>query len=221
MADDAGGGDANNEWCTAPGDDLNDGLSPATPKATVQAILADYVLDAGRCGAHRYRRVRAGRATSWLESGDEGSADLPLIFEASPYGVTLTRDVPSSYSVYGWWIDSPYVIVRTATSINYPGSCPKLHENRLRWRGLWLDEWNSHVSGSNCEVRRDRDFVPGGMESWSMALGRLSKTACFEAVLTGTAISILPVAVPLKRFATQRLRGIHFVAASMLTAAST
>jgi hypothetical protein len=35
------------KWCTAPGDDANDGLTPDTPKATVQAIIADYTLRAG------------------------------------------------------------------------------------------------------------------------------------------------------------------------------
>ncbi len=35
------------EWATAPGNDLNNGLTPATPKASVQAILQTYDLNAG------------------------------------------------------------------------------------------------------------------------------------------------------------------------------
>jgi C1A family cysteine protease len=30
---------SNDEWCTAAGDDANDGLSPTSPKATIQAVL--------------------------------------------------------------------------------------------------------------------------------------------------------------------------------------
>ncbi len=35
------------DWTTAPGNDANDGLSPATPKASIAAILAAYDLGAG------------------------------------------------------------------------------------------------------------------------------------------------------------------------------
>ena len=37
---------ANDEWCTAPGNDANLGTSPGSPKATVKAIL-DYDLGPG------------------------------------------------------------------------------------------------------------------------------------------------------------------------------
>ena len=37
----------NDEWCTQPGDDANDGLTPATPKATIQAIIDAYALGPG------------------------------------------------------------------------------------------------------------------------------------------------------------------------------
>jgi parallel beta-helix repeat protein len=35
------------DWTTAPGNDANDGLTPATPKATIQAVLAAYHLGMG------------------------------------------------------------------------------------------------------------------------------------------------------------------------------
>jgi hypothetical protein len=38
---------SNNEYTTAPGDDGNDGLSPATPKASVRAVLETYNLKLG------------------------------------------------------------------------------------------------------------------------------------------------------------------------------
>jgi parallel beta-helix repeat protein len=41
------GATLNDVYCTAPGDDANDGLAPTTPKATLQAILDAYDLEAG------------------------------------------------------------------------------------------------------------------------------------------------------------------------------
>src|SRR5262249_14458922 len=35
------------DWCTAPGNDANDGITPATPKASIAAVLYDYVLRPG------------------------------------------------------------------------------------------------------------------------------------------------------------------------------
>ena len=60
-------------YCTAAGDDENDGLTPATPKATVQAILAAYELepedvilvDAGRYVDGAYPIVVDGTDSGW------------------------------------------------------------------------------------------------------------------------------------------------------------
>ncbi|MGV3663164.1 MAG: S8 family serine peptidase, partial [Prosthecobacter sp.] len=41
------GSTTNDAWCTAVGNDSNNGLTPATPKATVQAIISTYVLEPG------------------------------------------------------------------------------------------------------------------------------------------------------------------------------
>ena len=37
----------NDKYCNALGDDVNDGLTPATPKATLQAVISAYDLEAG------------------------------------------------------------------------------------------------------------------------------------------------------------------------------
>ena len=44
------------DWTTAAGNDANDGLSPATPKASIRAMLEAYDLGPGR---HRSASTRA------------------------------------------------------------------------------------------------------------------------------------------------------------------
>jgi parallel beta-helix repeat protein len=80
---------ANDFWCTAPGDDANDGLTPATPKATVQAILDEYDVDPGdtvRIDTGTY----VSPLTIWVHSLDQGSASAPVTFEGSPFGTTMS-----------------------------------------------------------------------------------------------------------------------------------
>jgi hypothetical protein len=69
-------------WATAPGNDASDGLTPATPKASVSAILKAYDLNSGD-------RVRIDTGTYNLSENifvggdDEGNSTAPLTFEAS------------------------------------------------------------------------------------------------------------------------------------------
>ena len=108
----------NDEWCTAPGDDANDGLTPATPKATVQAILDSYDLEPGDA-------VRIDTGTYDLTANitvgveDAGSGEGQVTFEASPYGVTFDRGSTEDGS-YAWEIAAPYVTLTTATGGKYP-----------------------------------------------------------------------------------------------------
>jgi len=100
---------ANDNWCTAAGDDANDGLTPGTPKATVQAVLSAYTLGPGDT-------VRIDTGTYDLVSGigisppHGGSAAAPVTFAASPYGVMMSGQV---FPV--WGINANYVSVTTAT----------------------------------------------------------------------------------------------------------
>ena len=109
---------ANDAWCTAVGNDANDGLSPAAPKATVQAILSAYDLEPGDI-------VRIDTGTYTLTSNiivgstDGGSASAPVVFEGSPYGTIINRNSTSS-SAYAWSVGAPYVTLRTASSTAYP-----------------------------------------------------------------------------------------------------
>jgi parallel beta-helix repeat protein len=108
---------AHDAWCTQPGDDANDGLSPATPKATVQDVLADYDLEPGDV-------VRIDTGTYTLASnivvgsGDGGDNTAAVTFEASPYGVTINRNNLSSG--YAWQISTPYTHLTTAASDRHP-----------------------------------------------------------------------------------------------------
>ncbi|NQT89290.1 right-handed parallel beta-helix repeat-containing protein, partial [bacterium] len=102
-------------WCTAPGDDANDGLTPATPKATVQAVLATYALRPGDA-------VRIDTGTYSLTSNivvgedDQGSSAGPVTFEGSPNGVLMDRGDTAAGS-YGWHLDGCDYVTLTRLSV--------------------------------------------------------------------------------------------------------
>jgi len=84
------GSTENDEWCTARGDDANDGLSPATPKASIQAILDSYDLEPGdtvRVDTGNY--ALAGDVM--ITAGDGGSSEGYVEIIGSPRGATLNR----------------------------------------------------------------------------------------------------------------------------------
>lgn len=127
---------ANDEWCTATGDDANDGLSPATPKATVRAILSTYDLEPGdtvRIDTGTYNLSSNIQVTS----ADEGDGTAPVTFEASPYGVAINRGNTGSSS-YGWHINhADYVTITTATSIQYPAAPQSWMKVTGGYRGIY------------------------------------------------------------------------------------
>ena len=109
----------NDIWCSAVGNDANDGATPATPKLTVQSVLSIYDLEPGDV-------VCIDTGTYSLTTdinvgiGDGGSTTADVVFEASPYGTVMDRVVSSSSTVYAWKIDTSYVMLRTAQSNVYP-----------------------------------------------------------------------------------------------------
>ena len=165
-------------WCTQPGSDLNDGVAPETPKASVQAILDTYDLEPGDVV-----RIDTGSYTNSgnieVTSDDEGSSTDPIVFDASPYGVQIDRNNTGSGN-YGWHLNHcDYVTVRTATSTNRPTATQSWmkvvggqHGIRLDYAnycrvvrvevalnlvdGVWGDE-SDHVTYSNCLVRANGD----------------------------------------------------------------
>jgi len=109
----------NDAWCTAPGDDANNGLSSGAPKATVQAVLDTYNLQPGHVV-----RIDTGTynlAADVVVDGQDGGDDVaPVTFEASPYGVTIDRNSSVSGN-YVWEILADYVTMTTAVSTAHPG----------------------------------------------------------------------------------------------------
>jgi endoglucanase len=133
-------------WCSAPGNDANDGLTPATPKATVQAVLAAADLASGD-------RVRIDTGNYALSANIEvasrhgGTSANPLVFEASPYGVTFDRGSTTTGS-YGWHINgASYVTLRTARSAAHPGMAQ-------RWLRVMGANIGIHVAGTYCRLER-------------------------------------------------------------------
>jgi hypothetical protein len=132
------------EWATAVGNDANDGLTPATPKASVQAILSSYDLEPGDVV-----RIDTGtyNVTSNIFVGalDGGSAAGRVSFVASPYGVTINRSGTASGAA--WEIAGSYVTVTTATSTKYPAV-------GQRWMVVTGGNDGIYVTGVHAELRR-------------------------------------------------------------------
>ncbi len=134
------------EWCTAPGDDSNHGADPDHPKASVQAILDSYDLEPGDT-------VRIDTGTYLLSANivvsdaDQGSDTSPVTFEASPYGVILSRNGEESWESIVWQIDGGFVTLATATSDRYPGVAQ-------RWMKVTGAATGIRVYGTGCALSR-------------------------------------------------------------------
>ncbi len=132
-------------WCTAPGSDTNDGLTPATPKATVAAVLAAYDLEPGdvvRIDTGTYVLAENIR----INSEDGGSPEAPVTFAASPYGVTINR-ADTAAGAYAWEVhDAENVTITTATSDAHPGSPQRWMRITGASRGVYLYGTGAHVS---------------------------------------------------------------------------
>ncbi|MCX6880455.1 MAG: right-handed parallel beta-helix repeat-containing protein [Verrucomicrobia bacterium] len=130
-------------WCSAAGNDVNDGLTPETPKASVQAVLGEYALKPGDV----VRIDTGGYALSSdivVSGANSGTIDHPITIVASPYGVTFDRAYSNSG---GWGIYGAYVVVTTTSANRYPG----VPQSWMRLRG---SGWNVTIRGSNDRVSR-------------------------------------------------------------------
>jgi len=134
----------NDNWCTAVGNDSNDGLTPATPKATVQAIIGAYDLGPGDTVC-----IDTGtyNLTSdiLIESSDEGSAEAPVSFVASPYGVTIDRGMADPSAV--WRVGAKYITLTTAESARYPSVAQSF--TKITGGGCGVD-----IDGEGCCISR-------------------------------------------------------------------
>lgn len=129
------------EWCTSPGDDSNDGLDPATPKASVQSVLATHTLQGGDVV---FIDTGSYSLTNDIVVGPP-YGELPVTFAASPYGVEMSRAAaPSSC---GWDITANYVTLTTASGTKHP-SMPQ------RWMTVTGADCGIRVFGYGCHVSK-------------------------------------------------------------------
>lgn len=139
----------NDVWCTVIGNDANDGLSPATPKATVQAVFATYDIEPGDIV-----RIDTGTyvltANITLNTTESGGAGNPVIIEGSPYGVLLNRNTSSSNSVFD--ISASHVTIRTAASNAWPGVAQSLMKLTNAYTPVNLNSMATNVTLSGLHV---------------------------------------------------------------------
>jgi len=130
----------NDNWCTAVGNDANDGLTPGMPKATVQAVLSTYALAPGDT-VYLDTGTYELAANTAVAAGTSGSR---VVFAASPYGVTIDRGNTASHTCC--WSIGGYVTLTTAASAKYP-SVP---QSWLKLTGAYYGV----AVGGNCIVSR-------------------------------------------------------------------
>ena len=182
------GSTSNDEWCVAAGSDANDGLSPGTPKASVQAVLDTYDLEPGDLV-----RIDTGvyTLTNDITVGayDGGSTSAPVVFVASPYGVTFNRGGTGSGN--GWSVAAGYVTITTATSTKYPALPQSWVKMVGGARGISLTGGNNRVS--RCEVVTNGSY---GIYVYSanstvencLARGSGSYGICVDSSASGTTV---------------------------------
>ena len=111
---------SNDAWCSAPGDDANDGTSASRPKATVQSVLSTYTLTPGDV-----LRIDTGiytpTSTIWVAQSNSGSALSPVIIETSPYGVHFTANSADMATNAMWRLEFPiHLTLRMAEDDPHP-----------------------------------------------------------------------------------------------------
>ena len=103
---------ASNMYCTAAGNDTNDGTTPATPKATTQAIIDTYDLEPGDV-VYIDTGVYTLTANITVGAADAGDTSGMVRFVGSthPSGTLIDRNSTSS-SAYAWHLNgSGYVSI--------------------------------------------------------------------------------------------------------------
>ena len=129
------------EWCTSAGDDANDGISPATPKASVQSILDSYKLAQGDV-VHIDTGTYSLASDIQITESDQGSSVAPVTFEASPYGVIISSALTSDDIVVFSLHNSDYIKISTASSDKYPGAAQYFFKISDAYYGIVLSNVN-------------------------------------------------------------------------------
>ena len=145
---------ANDAWCSAVGDDANDGATPGTPKATLQDVLADYDLGAGDT---IYVDTGCYLLTSALTVGssDGGTSNLHMTIRGSPGGTVLDGGVV---------LDNVTGVTLRDLAITNASCAVRLSYSRdtrldsLDISGAWLgvnlyDSWHNRIA--NCAIHHN------------------------------------------------------------------
>ena len=151
---------ANDEYCTAAGDNNQDGLTPATPMADLNALLARYDLDAGDMVYVDVGVYRSG-ATPWRISQVDTAGDLiskPVVIQGPTNsifgGAVLDRQGnPSGMQIsYGIGLEVRNICVSNVTG----GAAFSVQEGygvRLDWLAV------ANVSGTGIQISQGSDIV--------------------------------------------------------------
>ncbi len=150
------GSTVNDVYCTAPGNDANDGLTPSTPKASIQAIIDTYDLEPGDTV---YVDTGYYTLTADVEVGiqDSGTASGWVRFVGSPHpdGTTLDRSSTSS-NVRCWYLNGcNYVTVEGFACTG------------ATW-GYGIESYGSAwciLDGNECYGNKDGIYVHAGREN--------------------------------------------------------
>lgn len=97
------GSTSGDRWCTAVGNDANDGLTPATPKATLADMLDDYDLgadDTVRIDHGTYSWTGINWADAAYENNDYGTGDgNEFVIQGAGSSGTYVADITSSSGI--------------------------------------------------------------------------------------------------------------------------
>ena len=158
----------NDVYTTAAGDDTNDGLTPETPKAPVQAIIDTYILEPGDVVY-----IDTGEyilsENIVIDSEDSGDADYMVTFHGSthPDGTVINRNDTSSGS-YGFYLNnSDYVTLENlkitegyyGVYLNYADNC-SISGSRIYGNssdGLHIYNYSNYITIQNNVIDRNGD----------------------------------------------------------------
>ena len=133
-------------FCSATGNDTNDGLSPSSPKASVQSVVSTYDLEPGDTV---YIDTGYYAGSVQIGSEDSGSSSLPVRFIASPYGVTIDGNGGGTSGAC-WYSNSQSGWLLFATQVALSATPRPESYMKVVNAGTGFLFWN----GRNYEIRR-------------------------------------------------------------------
>ena len=129
-------------YCTEPGDDSHDGLSTATPKRTLQALLNEYHLQGGDTvyvDSGTYASTNDIRVI-WSRSGQAGD---PIVIQGNPNG--------------------PYSVLKREGATNFPALVLDVKSSNIELRNLTVTGADRGILlESNRNVTVDGSYLVGG-----------------------------------------------------------